>query len=63
MTKERMIELVLLNQLDAYLNSLDEYYYLQFKRKYDITKIQNRSKELTDEFLSKYAIDNGVTTN
>lgn len=58
-----MEELILLNQFNSYLNSLNDEQWIEVTNNLNLDKLEKRSKELLDEFLSDYAIDKGVTTN
>lgn len=58
-----MEELILLNQFNFYLNSLNDEEWIEVTNNLNLDKLEKRSKELSDEFLSDYAIDKGVTTN
>lgn len=58
MTLERMLELVLLNHFDAYLKTLTDDEVRDIARQYDLHKMVERSKELSNDFLKDYIIDN-----
>jgi hypothetical protein len=58
MTVERMLELVLLNHFDAYLKTLTDDEVYEIAQQYDLQKMAERSKELSNDFLKDYIIDN-----
>lgn len=58
MTLERMLELVLLNHFDTYLKTLTDDEIRDIARQYDLHKMVERSKELSNDFLKDYIIDN-----
>lgn len=53
-----MLELVLLNQIDVYLEKLDYISLQRFAKQYDLHKMAERSEELSRDFLKDYIIDN-----
>jgi hypothetical protein len=58
MTLERMLELVLLNHFDAYLKTLTDDEVREISQQYNLHKMVERSKELSNDFLKDYIIDN-----
>lgn len=53
-----MLELVLLNHFDTYLKTLTDDEIRDIARQYDLHKMVERSKELSNDFLKDYIIDN-----
>lgn len=53
-----MLELVLLNHFDTYLKTLTNDEVRDIARQYDLHKMVERSKELSNDFLKDYIIDN-----
>lgn len=53
-----MLELVLLNHFDTYLKTLTDDKVRDIARQYDLHKMVERSKELSNDFLKDYIIDN-----
>jgi len=53
-----MLELVLLNYFDSHLRMLSSDEVYEIAQQYDLQKMAERSKELSNDFLKDYIIDN-----
>lgn len=53
-----MLELVLLNHFDSHLRMLSSDEVYEIAQQYDLQKMAERSKELSNDFLKDYIIDN-----
>ena len=55
------LEFLTLCELAKYLEDMDSRTYNEFIRTHDIEAIYQRSKKLSDKFLTPYVIDKSVT--